>query len=141
MDIATVETAVINRLKARITGLAVEPFPGDTKSYRLLHPRGAVLAHYAGSIFSRPERRPAEVQLEEMRFELTLVMRNLRTKDAGAYAAIASVKRALLGHRVAGCGRIFLNGISLVDSEDGFWWYVLGISMLSAAVVRNTGDG
>jgi hypothetical protein len=46
MIMTEVETAIVEKLKADITDLAVEPFPENVKDYELIHPNGAVLVSY-----------------------------------------------------------------------------------------------
>ena len=137
MTIAAIEQALLTQLKGEITDLAVEAFPDDPRSYQLLHTKGAVLVHYEGSLPERPVRKGTVLQREEVRFGLTVVMRNLRSTDAGAYSAIDRVRAAVLGCKLAGCGRAWINKTELLDAENGLWSYTIGVSMLHVLVVAN----
>ena len=59
---------VTARLKAHITGLEIARFPDKPGDYRLRHPRGALLVHYAGSEADKA-RRPRIAIRAVARFE------------------------------------------------------------------------
>ncbi len=84
MTIKEIEEAIIERLKSKITDLVVEGFPEKPSEYKLMHHKGAILVAYAGSTYEEPAATDVVVQERKVEFDITVVMRHLRTHE-GAY--------------------------------------------------------
>lgn len=99
---------IADRLKAHITGLEIAPFPGRPGDYRLRHPRGALLVHYAGSEAGKA-RLP--------RFAVRVVARFER--DALRY--LEAARLILNGWQAPGCSRLVFLGDEVVAEKQGIW--------------------
>lgn len=92
------ENLILARLQAQITGIQIESFPEKAAEYNLKHPVGAILLHYSGAKFGKNEGVIHVVQETELKWGITLIVRNLRTQT-GAYAYLDSIRAALTGYR------------------------------------------
>ncbi|HOW51756.1 MAG TPA: Gp37 family protein [bacterium] len=120
MNISNIETAIIDRLNARITGLSIEPYPENPSTYKLLAPVGAVLIRYDSSAYSAPQSTDSIVQNRTQQWEITLIMRNLHDKG-GLHAAVDTVRKVLTGHKIAGCKKMYPTKDQFINEDNGIW--------------------
>lgn len=125
MAINTIETDIINTLKAAITDLQVEGYPEKPAEYSLIHPIGAILVAYDNSEFINTATNAGMIyQLENMRYSLTLMVRNLRDKN-GAYAYIDTIKETLTGYAPTGCKKMYPANIAFLNERNSIWQYTM----------------
>ncbi len=133
MTIADIEQAIIDRLKAKITGLAIEGFPEKQSEYKLMHPKGALLVSYAGSTFSEPKPTDIVFQERKVEFDITVAMRHLRDHE-GAYAHLDAVRITLTGYRIAGCSKMHPTKEEFLNEDAGIWQYRMTFAMTMPAI-------
>lgn len=133
MTIANIETAIIERLKSKISDVLVEGFPEKPSEYKLLHPKGALLVSYAGSTFSEPEAVDIVLQTRKIEFDITVVMRHLRTHE-GAYAYLDAVRTVLTGYRIPGCSKMYPTREQFISEENGIWQYAITFTLTVPAI-------
>ncbi|MDH4869815.1 Gp37 family protein [Pseudomonas sp. BN515] len=121
--------AIIERLKTAFGAqLAIELFPEDPKSYRLNHPRGAVLVAYGRSRFGASEAIDAVFQARDLVFRLTLVFRQLNGGN-GAVAHLDHVRNCLAGWRPPHCDQSCRPvAEQFIGQIQGLWQYGLDIA-------------
>lgn len=124
MNILEIEQAIIERLKLKIDGIPVEPYPDKPSEYRLLHARGALLVRYVGSDFSPPLPTDIVVQDRDVDFDVVVVMRHLTGHD-GIYEMLDSVRMALTGFKPLGCSQMYPTSEKFVSEENGIWQYAV----------------
>ena len=107
MDTTDIENKILARLEERIKDLAIEGFPDDPDTYTLSHPNGAILLHYGGSGYEKPDTYNIIIQAQEMQWPMTIVARSLRD-HTGIYAYLSAVKAALTGYRVPGYTKLYM---------------------------------
>ncbi len=130
MKITDFENKIIQQLQGQITDLLVEGYPDEPETFKLLHPKGALLVRYLGSDFEDPEAGDFISQERKMLFEVNVVARNLRQKydpspRAGAYEYLEAVRNALTGFQPEGQRKLFPLHDSFVKEEEGIWIYAL----------------
>ena len=128
MTIQTIENDIISQLQANITELKIEGFPENSSKYTLLHPKGAILVHFKGSSYEKPEEKSFIQQVSALNFGLTLIIKGLRDKD-GAYSYIDTVISALTGYTPTGCGKMYPIDTDFLKEEDGLWKYSLNFTV------------
>lgn len=114
------------RAKALLPLLAVEDFPGDPASYKLLHPKGAVLVLYTGSDFGRPSPLALSAQDRGMKVDLVLQIRNL-AKAQGAYEALEILRKGFTGWEVPGFLPAYPTRDAFRGAQDGVFQFVITI--------------
>lgn len=129
----TVEAAIVERLKTVFAGFEVLPFPKAPKNYRFIHPRGAVLVVYRGSTYKRPEDTHITAQERNLRWDVTIIARDLRS-HTGAYAMTEKAIASLLGWEPPDCDRMALERDAFENEEDGVWQYGLTFSAVTMAI-------
>src|SRR5271163_1845554 len=115
LDIGTIEAAIVSRLSAQITMVEIAHFPDKPEAYRMTHRIGAALIRYEGAEYGAVIDSGAIVQERTLKFEVTLMMRDLGWSvggppgggDPGAYAMIESIRGALTGFQVPGCDKTY----------------------------------
>lgn len=122
MTILEIEREIIARLKEKIQNVAIEAFPEKPAEFRLIHPKGALLVHYAGSDFLEPKTTDIVYQERRVQFAVTVVMRHLRTHE-GAYAYLDAVRIALAGFQLPGCTKMYPVKEEFIGEENGIWQY------------------
>ncbi len=134
--IAELETALVERLAARLPELAAEAFPKSWKEYRLLHQRGAVLVMYRSSRYGQIEDVGAVVQERTAEFALVLLARNLRDhRDLSGY--LEGIRRAVQGFKVPGCRAFRMVDDRFEDEVDGLWTHAVLVDTVLPAVEDN----
>ena len=83
LDIGTIEAALVNQLSSRITEIEVAHFPDTPEAYRMTHRIGAVLLRYDCGEYGRLIDTAAIVQERTIKFEITVMMRDLGWKVGG----------------------------------------------------------
>jgi len=150
LDIETIETTVVNQLSAQINGIEIAHFPDQPEAYRMTHRVGAALVRYEGADYGTLIDSAAIVQERTLRFEVTIMMRDLGWSlggapaggTPGAYATIEAVRAALTGFRVPGCGKTFPLRERFVerDKQGGLWIYAITFAMRTVALEPSTPD-
>jgi len=150
LDIWTIESAIVAQLIARVTGIEVAHFPDRPESYRMMHRVGAALVRYDGADYGRLIDTAAVVQERTLRFEITLMMRDLGWNyggapdgpSPGAYTMIEGVRAALTGYRVPGCAKCYPVRERFVerDKQGGVWIYAIVFALKTAAVEASSTD-
>lgn len=127
MGIKEIEDEIIAEIAKYITTLKVEGFPDNTSTYNLIHPKGAVLVAYNGSDFSEPRGYENIMQVENLDFSITVVVKGLRDKF-GAYTFLDTLKTTLTKFLPTDCTLSYINSINFLSEENGEWQY--GLSYL-----------
>ena len=143
-DIATVEAAIVARLRQQITSVEVAHFPDRPEAYRLTNRVGAALVRYEGGEYGPLIDAGAIVQERTFRFAAIIMMRDLgwgmgSAADGptpGAYAVLEAVRIALTGYSIPGCTRIYPLRENFVgrDRQGGVWTYRLLFALRGVAV-------
>jgi len=133
MSILSIENEIISKLQSNITDLKIEGFPEKPEEYQLLHPKGAILVSYTGSVFSEPDGFIDVAQVDTMEFALLLLIRGLRDKN-GAYNYIDSIKNILTGFQPTGCKKMYPTDIGFLKEENSVWYYTIGFKTSSENV-------
>lgn len=133
MTILAIETAIVARLAAALTGLRVEAFPDSPDTYRLQHPRGAVLVGYGRSDYGRPLATGPIVQDRRLEFDITVLARHLRD-HGGAYGVLDAVRIALTGFRPAGATGLQPVRDRFLAVRDGVWRYAITLATTMPAL-------
>ena len=124
MAVKIVEDEIIARISTAITDLKVEGFPENSSTYELIHSKGAVLVSYNSSSFSEPTGFDVFQQIEDMNFDITLVVKGLRDKF-GAYTYIDTLKSILSGFVPTDCSLCYIKSVSFISEEQGEWQYAI----------------
>jgi hypothetical protein len=129
------ENAIVERLKEKLPNVKVEPFPDNIQEYQFLTAKNAVLVHYLGST-AEPSQSPNTINQQlTVRWGITILSRGLRLKEGvsggeGAYQILDKVKSALIGFRVDGCSKMFMESELFTDnSPSGVWCYQFTAAM------------
>jgi len=144
LDIGTIETALVNQLVAQISEIEIVHFPDKPEAYRMTHRIGSALVRYEGAEYGEVIDTAAVVQERTLKFEVTLMMRDLGWSvggpasgtDPGAYAMIEAVRGALTGFRVPGCGKTYPLRERFIkrDKQGGVWIYAISFALRTVAV-------
>jgi len=150
LDVETIETAIVNRLSAQIGTIEIAHFPDKPEAYRMTHRIGAALVRYEGAEYGRLIDTAAIVQERTLKFEVTVMMRDLGWTlggaagggTPGAYAMIEAVRAALTGFQVPGCDKIYPLRERFIkrDKQGGVWIYAISFALRTAAVEPSTPD-
>src|SRR5574337_678190 len=129
--VQTIESAILDRLAAQITGAQVEAFPDRPDTYALKHPAGAVLVRYTGSRFDRREPTDVVIQDQTGTIECVMRMRNLRHLGGheGILPMLAAVRTALTGYQIPGTEKAYPVREEFSDYQDGVWQYVVTVEI------------
>jgi hypothetical protein len=150
LDIGSIEAAIVSQLSARITVIEVAHFPDNPEAYRMTHRIGAALIRYEGAEYGEVIDSGAIVQERTLKFEVTLMMRDLGWSvggpadggNPGAYAMIEAVRMALTGFQVPGCDKAYPLRERFIkrDKQGGVWIYAISFALLTAAVEASLAD-
>ncbi|NMC74374.1 MAG: hypothetical protein GYA56_08485 [Geobacteraceae bacterium] len=110
MYVHEIPDCITDRLKTYITGLEIAPFPDKPGEYRLRHPRGALLVHYAGSEAPNPRR---------VRIAVRVVARFV----GDALRFLEAARLIITGWQIPGCSRFEYAGDEFVEEKQGIWEY------------------
>src|SRR5574344_326277 len=125
MNITEIENKIVEKLKAKLPDLLVDSFPEKPQDFVFTHPKGAVLVHYQGSNYGNIESTDIVFQDKKMEYAITLVTRNLRTKNSGAYAILEQVKSILTGFRLDGYSKMYPTKEGFLSENNGIWQYAI----------------
>jgi Gp37 protein len=147
LDIATIETAIVNQLRSQIGTVEIAHFPDKPSAYRLTHRIGAALVVYRGATYGEQIDTAAIAQVRTLKFDVTLVMRDLGWSfggeasgtSPGAYAVLEEVRTALTGFRVPGCRKMYpvRDSFEGRDPQGGVWIYAITFALDTMAVERS----
>jgi len=116
--------AVAARLKEQVPGVAVELYPDNPGTWRLNHPKAALLVDYRGSKYGAVVDTAVVAQGRDIGLGVTVVARTLH--DAyGALELTDRVRVALLGQRWPDCRPARLASERFVSQEAGIWIFEL----------------
>ena len=104
LSINLLEDALVDRLKAVITGVtAIEAYPDKPDGYRM---RGtsAVLVAYGGSSYDDPDSMGVVTQKRHLEFDVTVKTRHMRR---GSNDVLDAVRAALTGYQMTGCTKLY----------------------------------
>jgi hypothetical protein len=150
LDIGTIEAAIVNQLNTQITEIEVAHFPDAPEAYRMTHRIGAALVRYEGGEYGKLIDSAAIVQERTLKFEVTVMMRDLgwnvggpsRGATPGAYAVMEAVRLALTGYQVPGCSKAYPMRERFVkrDKQGGVWIYAISFALKTASVEASAPD-
>lgn len=150
LDIGTIEAALVRQLSAHITEIEVTHFPDTPEAYRMTHRIGAALVRYEGGEYGQVTDTAAIVQERTLRFEVTVMMRDLGWNvggpsigaTPGAYAMMETIRATLTGFQVPGCDKAYPLRERFLkrDKQGGVWIYVMSFALLTAAVEASALD-
>lgn len=131
--IPALEQGITGRLRTRVSAVAVDPYPGDPLTYRLMHPVGALLVCYQGGDYGDPAGLGVVAQDRTLAFVVFVVAREL-TGHAGAYVWLEAARLALTGYEVPGFAPLIPRRERYVGQKDGVWVYGFTVSAETEAV-------
>jgi hypothetical protein len=144
LDIATIESAIVARLAATVSGIEIAHYPDNPESYRMTHRVGAALVMYKGAQYGAQLDTAAIIQEHRLEFEVTIMMRDLGWSygggadgpSPGAYATLEAIRAALTGFRVPGCRKMHPVRERFVerDRQGGVWVYVIAFGLATVTV-------
>jgi hypothetical protein len=150
LDIGSIEAAIVSQLRVQITTIEIAHFPDKPEAYRMTHRIGAALIRYEGAEYGQVIDSAAIVQERTLKFEVTVMMRDLGWSvggppdagNPGAYAIIESVRIALTGFQVPGCDKAYPLRERFVrrDKQGGLWVYAISFALRTAAVEASLAD-
>lgn len=130
--ILALEQGITDRLKARVSGLTIEPYPDRPDGYRLLHQVGAILICYRGAEYSAVQDVGDVVQERRLFFDLHLLTRQL-SGHQGAYAHLEAMRVTLTGYRVPGFRKLTPRREAFLGHKEGVWTHALTMSAATIA--------
>ena len=128
MNIYSIENEIIEQLQDNITDLKTEAYPEKPSEYRLIHPKGAILVHFKGSHYDKPEEGNLIQQIISLNFSLTLMIKGLRDKN-GAYTYISEIISVLTGFIPTNCGKMYPVNTDFLQEDGGVWKYSLNFTV------------
>jgi hypothetical protein len=148
IDIASIETAIVARLRAMVISIEIAHFPDNPKNYRLTHRIGAALVVYRGSDYGQVQDTASIIQERRLEFDITVLVRDLGwsvggspgATSPGAYAILEAIRAALTGYQIPGARKIFMVREKFVerDADGGVWMYLLTIALTTMALEPST---
>lgn len=138
-DTRALLAAVVERLTTAVAGVEVALTPERPQSWRLNHPRAALLVDYRGSRYAAHERMGQIVQPRTVEMGVNVVARNLY--DAyGAVALCDAVRAALLGFTPPHARQMTAVADRFVAEQGGIWIYEIVFATETLAVEDKEGD-
>ena len=120
LDITVAEDAIVDRLREKLGGVAIEAFPDNPSQYKLTHAKGAILVRYHGSAFEESRIDGLICQLRNVRFDLIAVARSLRKSD-GVYDLVKKTLAALTGFEMPTGEKMSAYRDEFIREEKGIW--------------------
>lgn len=130
--IVELEQGIVDRLKVKITNLAIEPFPAQPEDYRLVHQVGAILVAFRGARYTEPFDLEDVVQERDLWFDIHVLGRQLNGHQ-GVYVHLEAARLALTGHKVAGFKQLIPRREAFIANKSGVWTYALTMSAATIA--------
>jgi len=151
LDIATVEAAIVARLKDSVGDqVAIEHFPDDPKRYRMTHRVGAILARFEGEQFGELEEAGIVLQERTVEWRMTVLVRDLGWSyggqpggpSPGAYQILDAIRAALTGFEIPGCRKMYPIRSQAIghDSQQGVWRFEATYRHKTVAIEPSTQD-
>ncbi len=144
VDVASIEAAIVARLREMVTSIEILHFPDNPKTYRLTHRIGAALIVYRGSDYGKVVHTASIIQERKMEFDVTVLVRDLgwsvggtpAATSPGAYAILETIRAALTGYLIPGARKIFMVRDKFVerDADGGVWMYLLTVAVTTMAL-------
>lgn len=134
MNIETIETQIVEKLKSKLTDLLIDSFPEKPQEFVFTHPKGAILVHYQGANYNNSESVGAIFQNKKMEFAITIITRTLRTKNSGAYSLLEQVKSILTGFRIDGCTKMYPAKEGFLSENNGIWQYSINFEFTTPSI-------
>ena len=134
MNIETIENKIVEKLKSKLTDLHIDSFPEKPQEFTFTHPKGAILVHYQGGNYRNIQAVDVIVQQKKMEFALTIITRNLRTKNSGAYSLLEDVKSILTGFKVDGCSKMYPIKENFLVENNGIWQYAINFELTTPSI-------
>lgn len=134
MNIETIETQIVEKLKSKLSDLLVDSFPEKPQEFVFTHPKGAILVHYQGANYNNSESVGVIFQNKKMEFAITIVTRNLRTKNSGAYSLLEQVKSILTGFQIDGCSKMSPTKEGFLSENNGIWQYSINFEFTTPSI-------
>ncbi len=128
--IQAIETALLERLAAKITGLEVGLYPEKPEEFELVHPTGAVLVRFEAADYTKPLPTDIVTQDVTMEFLLVVVTRSLNG-EGGAKEVIGDLLDVLRGYQIPGCSKIYPTKITLISENEGIWQHGVQIALVT----------
>ena len=132
MNLTTVESDIITKLKADISDVEIKAFPDNPNEYNLIHPGGALLLRYNGSDYQEPDPNNQKflTQTRLFRWIITIMQRNLSLKNGhrGIYDLIESIRSTLTGYTITGlpdASVMWPIGDRFISENQGLWVYAI----------------
>ena len=150
IDIATIEDAIVNQLRAQINSIEIAHYPDRPETWRLTHRVGAALVMYKGAQYGDLLDTAAIIQERKLEFEIAVMMRDLgwavggdpSGTSPGAYAIIEGIRTALTGYLIPGCRKMYPLREKFVkrDKQGGVWTYASTFALSTVAVEASQPD-
>jgi hypothetical protein len=150
IDIATIEDAIVTQLRSQINSIEIAHYPDRPETWRLTHRVGAALVMYKGAQYGELLDTASVIQERKLEFEISVMMRDLgwavggdaSGASPGAYAIIEGIRRALTGHEVSGCRKMYPVREKFVkrDKQGGVWTYSSIFALSTVAVEASAPD-
>lgn len=122
MQITDFEKAIIDKLKENITDMAVEAYPDNPDTYKLIHPKGAILVHYSGSKFLNPMYEEVIIQERKINYDIIIVAKSLRG-NGGIYETMDKVRETLTGFKNQDTLKMYPIDEEYIHQDNGLWQY------------------
>jgi Gp37 protein len=143
-DIATIEAAIVTRLRSQISSIEIAHYPAEPETWRLTHRVGAALVIYKGAQYGDLLDTAAVIQERKLEFEVAVMMRDLgwavgavtSGPSPGAYSIIESVRAALTGFQIPGCRKMYPLREKFLkrDKQGGVWTYASTFTVTTMAL-------
>jgi len=144
LDIATIESAIVERLRAAINAIEIVHFPDRPEAYRMTHRIGAALVSYRGAAYGDLIDSAIVAQPRKLEFEVRLMARDLgwayggaaSGAGPGAYSLLEAIRIALTGFQIPGCRKLYPLKERFVDrdAQGGVWIYAISFAVETLAV-------
>src|SRR6266481_1931121 len=138
IDIATIEDAIVTRLRSQISSIEIAHYPDRPETWRMTHRVGAALVMYKGAHYGDLLDTAATIQQRKLEFEISIMMRDLgwTVGSPGAYTIIEAIRTALTGYQVPGCRKMYPVSEKFVkrDKQGGVWTYASTFAVSTVAV-------
>lgn len=130
------EGAYLERLAARVPGVAVEAYGPAYRDYPLAHPVGALLVVFTRAEYDEPGDTGDVVQARTLVFDIIAVARDAASgaPHAPALEMLEEARRALAGARVPGFGKTRVKRERFLEHANGEWKYALTVHASTFAV-------
>ena len=130
-QIQDIESAIIERLRAKMPGAPVLAFANNPLAHKNLQGPALVLVSYRGSKLDTGQAITADFCERRLYFEVAVLASSLRGQSMDAYALLDGLYGALLGFAPPGCYPTRIERDEFDDQREGVWQYALLFSVLT----------